>query len=144
MSSIVVLSTAKTLKANTSKIPFPFQWCETLAEILDTIQGGKSEETTHLIILDKPAEFKFNDLLLMDNIVNIEICYRVPYPQRIKHDKIRYTSIDVCLSRWHYISHCSSRSYTQRFAESGEDYESKNQRGAHCDLKELMTVTDSN
>lgn len=144
MNSLVIWSTVKTLKANVSRIPCSFKWCEIVEELLGVIRGENSGEIFHLVVFDEPTTFNFHELLSMDTIVDVEICYKVPYLQRIKHDKIRYTSIEMCLFRWHYIEYQSSQSNAQRFGESRDRKQLLHEATVRFYRKELMMITDSN
>lgn len=140
---ILICSDSKTLKKYLWFIPVLFGWCETLPEIRDRLRRGKRGEKFHVFLFDETIELDLGEFLQMDNIAAIEICYEVGCSQRIKDDKIRYTSIDLCLSRWHYIEHKSSQSNAQNLARSGDTRQTYYEGKAQFSWKELMMVNRS-
>ena len=141
---ILICADNKTFKQYLWFIPVVFGWCETLAEIRERIQRGKRGEKFHLFLFDETIELDLNEFLQMDTIAAIEICYEVGCSERIKDDKVRYTSIDLCLSRWQYIEHKSSQSNAQNFARLGDTRHTYYEGKAQFFWNELMMVTDGN
>ena len=138
---ILICSTVETFKRIQWLIPIVFQWCETLIEIRKRIGRGNREEKFHLFLFDETIQIDLNEFLQMENIAGVEICYKVACSQRIKHDKLRYTSVKLCLPRWHYIEHKSSQLNAQHFANSRSGRQIDCQRRAEFHRKELMKVT---
>lgn len=124
-------------------IPVPFQLCETLAEVLSITDAGRPGEKFHLFLFDETIGLDPKKFLSIDNVAGIEICYAVGYTQRIKHQKIRYTSIATCLFRWYHIQRENSQMNARRLAESGDNRKKYHQRKAQFNGKELMMVNDS-
>lgn len=80
---ILICSSARTWKQNPWYIPIVFFWYETLSGIQDRLGRGKRKDKFHLSFYDESIQFNINELLPMENVVGIDICYKVGHSQRV-------------------------------------------------------------
>lgn len=134
----------ETFERHEWSIPVKFRWCRTEDRIRDRIQRGKQEEKFYLFLFDRTILPDLNEFLQVANVAGIEICYDVEYNERIKHAKIRYTSRNFCLLRWHFIGHKTSQFNAHHFARLRDGRQIDFQGKADSHRKELMKVTEWN